>query len=346
MPSDQAQRTVAVEAVILQLGVIAVVAWCSAAVSRLTAAPTEENAVRVQYWASGDSGERARTVQKQADRYGVVGHPVGHSRSPLIHQLFARQTGQHLTYELIDAAPEHFETAVRGFMAAGGKGLNVTVPHKEAAFRLADDVAPEAAEAGAVNTLAFVGGDIRGHNTDGLGLVRDVRVNHGEPIEGRRVLILGAGGAARGIVGPLLEAKPAELVVANRTVARAEELAALFAERRAIAAIGFDDLEGLPPFDLIFNATSAGLRGEVPPFAPSVVGPGSFCYDLVYSVDDTPFITWARSHGVRRAAQGWGMLVEQAAESFFIWRGVRPDTAPILQQLPTAAARTGSLNAS
>ena len=285
-------------------------------------------------------------MEKRADRYGVVGYPVGHSRSPLIHRLFARQTGQHLTYELIEAAPEHFETAVRGFRAAGGKGMNVTVPHKEAAFRLADDVSPEAAEARAVNTLAFVGGDIRGHNTDGVGLVRDVRVNHEEPIDGRRVLILGAGGAARGIVGPLLEAKPEALVIANRTLARAEELAALFAERRTIEAIGFDDLEGLPPFDLIFNATSAGLRGEVPPFAPSVVGPDSFCYDLVYSVEDTPFVTWARGHGARRAVQGWGMLVEQAAESFFIWRGVRPDTAPILEQLPIAAAGAGSLNAS
>jgi len=285
-------------------------------------------------------------AKRSADRYGVVGHPVGHSRSPLIHKLFAEQTEQNLTYELIDAEPEHFETAVRGFMAAGGKGLNVTVPHKEAAFRLADDLAPEAQEARAVNTLAFVAGAIRGHNTDGIGLVRDVQTNQKQAIDGRRVLILGAGGAARGIVGPLLAARPAELVIANRTVERATELAAQFAERGPVAGIGFAELEGLPPFDLVFNATSAGLRGEVPPFTPGVIGPETFCYDLVYSVEDTPFVAWARQHGARRAVQGWGMLVEQAAESFFIWRGVRPDTRPILRQLEAAAPRAAPFIAS
>lgn len=267
------------------------------------------------------------------DRYGVIGHPVGHSRSPAIHQRFARQTGQRLSYELIDAEPARFDAAVRGFIAAGGKGLNVTVPHKEAAFRLAQVLSAEATEAGAVNTLAFTAREIGGHNTDGIGLIRDVTVNLGEPIDGRRVLILGAGGAARGIVGPLLAAGPAEIVIANRTSGRALDLASRFATRGRVIGIGFAELEDHASFDLVFNATSAGLHGEVPPFTPRAVGPQSFCYDLVYAAADTPFVAWARGHGARRAVQGWGMLVEQAAESFSIWRGMRPDTAPILRDI-------------
>ena len=268
------------------------------------------------------------------DRYALIGHPVDHSRSPLIHTLFARQTQQNLTYELIDAEPNDFETAVRGFAAAGGKGVNVTVPHKEAAFALVDETGDAARAAGAVNTISFRAGRLRGDNTDGVGLIRDLVVNQHVTLAGRRVLVLGAGGAARGIVGPLLASGPTELVVANRTKARADDLVAQFHSAARVGTVAFEELPTLAPFDVLLNATSAGLRGEAPPFPGSLVGKDSVCYDLVYSVKDTPFVAWARENGAARALQGWGMLVEQAAEAFFIWRGVRPDTRPILQQLP------------
>jgi len=267
------------------------------------------------------------------ERYALVGHPVEHSRSPLIHTLFARQTGANLSYELIDAEPKSFETAVRGFGAAGGKGLNVTVPHKEAAYALVDEISAPADAAGAVNTIKFLDGKLYGENTDGVGLIRDLVANQQQTLQGRTILVLGAGGAARGIVGPLLAAKPSELVVANRTRARADDLVAHFQSPYGLRAVAFAELEDLPPFDLLLNATSAGLKGEAPSFPASLIGPQSFCYDLVYSVNDTPFVLWARQHAAARAVQGLGMLIEQAAESFFIWRGVRPDTKPILKQL-------------
>jgi shikimate dehydrogenase len=266
------------------------------------------------------------------DRYGLVGHPVEHSRSPLIHTVFARQTHQRLTYELIDAEPSEFETAVRGFGAAGGKGLNVTVPHKEAAFALCDEKSAAAEAAGAVNTISIVGGRLRGDNTDGIGFIRDVTVNQHQALAGRRIVVLGAGGAARGIVGPLLAEQPAEVTIANRTKERADQVAALFAGT-ALVAHAFTELAALPPYDVLINATSAGLTGEAPPFPPSLIGPNSFCYDLVYSSSPTPFVVWAKTHGASRAVQGWGMLVEQAAESFAIWRGVRPETKALLKQL-------------
>jgi shikimate dehydrogenase len=267
------------------------------------------------------------------DRYAVVGHPVSHSKSPLIHQLFARQTGQRLTYELLDAAPEAFEDAVRRFVAAGGRGLNVTVPHKEAAFALVDEISEAATAAGAVNTLSFAAGKLRGDNTDGVGFIRDFTVNHRQPLARAGVLVLGAGGAARGIMAPLLDARPFKIVIANRTKERADRLVAQLGSPPTLRAVAFSELPGLPAFDVVINATSAGLKGEIPPFPASLVGPKSFCYDMVYSVRDTPFVAWARKHGAARAVQGWGMLIEQAAESFFIWRGVRPDTRPILKQL-------------
>jgi shikimate dehydrogenase len=267
------------------------------------------------------------------DRYGLVGHPVEHSRSPFIHTLFARQTRQHLTYELIDAMPAAFETAVRGFGAAGGRGLYVTVPHKEAAFALVEEKGPAAQLAGAVNTITIDGSRLRGDNTDGVGFIRDVTVNQGQELQGRSIVVLGAGGAARGIVGPVLAERPAKLVIANRNRQRAVELAAHFGNPPQLVVASFEELQGLPAFDVLVNASAAGLRGEATPFPGSLVSPTSFCYDMVYSRKDTPFVTWAREHGARQVAQGWGMLVEQAAESFYIWRGVMPVTAPILKQL-------------
>ncbi len=273
------------------------------------------------------------TDASRPDRYGVVGYPVHHSRSPLIHRLFAQQTHQHLTYELVEAEPERFEAVVRAFGEAGGKGLNVTVPHKEAAFGLATERGEAAEAAGAVNTLSFGPEGLRGDNTDGIGFLRDLTVNLGCAVRGRRVLILGAGGAARGILPPLLAETPAELVLANRTLERAVALKQRFAPVGEIAACRFEDLETARAFDLVVNATSAGLKGQTPPFPPAVVGPESFCYDLVYSRGDTPFVAWSRENGAGRAEQGWGMLVEQAAESFLIWRGIRPATAPVIAEL-------------
>lgn len=277
--------------------------------------------------------QQEATPADPVDRYALVGHPVEHSRSPLIHQLFAHQLGHTMSYELIDASGDEFETAVRGFQAAGGRGMNVTVPHKEAAYELADELGDDAASAHAVNTLSFVDTRVRGDNTDGIGFMRDVRVNHEQHVGDRRVLVLGAGGATRGILGPLLAARPRELVVANRTLARAQELQHVFAGKRQFQVCAFDDLEPHGAFDLVVNATSAGLKGEQPPFPASLVGAATFCYDLAYSVNGTPFVEWARAHGAGTAVQGWGMLVEQAAESFRIWRGVMPETAPILAQL-------------
>ncbi len=267
------------------------------------------------------------------DRYALVGHPVSHSHSPTIHRLFARQTAQQMTYELIDATAEEFEVAVRGFKAAGGKGLNITVPHKERALRIASDATPAAEQAGAANTLDFAGGSIIAHNTDGIGLIRDLTVNLGIELAGKDILILGAGGAVRGILGPLYAAKIGRLIVANRTLSRASQLQQEMAEHAVFDVCGFDELDEIPPTDIVINATSAGVKGEAAPFAKSIFTAETFCYDLSYSVKDTPFVLLARASGAGDSAQGWGMLVEQAAESFAIWRGVRPDTAPILQKL-------------
>jgi len=267
------------------------------------------------------------------DRYGVMGYPVSHSRSPVIHRLFALQTGQDMQYELLQVAPEKLETAVRQFQRTGGRGLNVTVPHKSAVLQLVDQISERAATAGAVNTLAFKGGEIHGDNTDGIGLLRDLGVNLGVPLQSARILILGAGGATRGIVGPLLEMQPASLQVANRTLDKAEIIAEHFARTGPIAACSFDDVPTDEPYDLLINATSAGVRGETPPYPAAAVTDSTFCYDLSYGLNTTPFSKWALEQGAAKSVMGWGMLVEQAAESFEIWRGVRPDTAPVLKQM-------------
>lgn len=272
------------------------------------------------------------------DRYAVVGHPVSHSRSPFIHERFARQTGQAMSYGLIDAAPAQFEERVRRFLAEGGKGVNVTLPHKQSAAILADELTPRAQVAGAVNTLALrADGRLLGDNTDGAGLARDLLNNLGVAIAGRRVLLLGAGGAARGVLAPLLGLKPAELVIANRTAERARELAAGFAAHGEARGCGFHEVRG-GPFDLIINATSASLASDVPPLPPGAVGMRSFCYDMAYGREDTSFVRWAQQQGAARTAMGLGMLVEQAAESFHLWRGLRPDTASVIAALKAELA--------
>ncbi len=261
------------------------------------------------------------------DRYAVFGHPIAHSKSPLIHAAFARQTGQDMTYEAILAPLDGFAASVAAFIDADGRGANVTVPFKEEAFRLAGHLTPRARRAGAVNTLVFNGDGILGDNTDGAGLVADLTRNLHRELAGRRILLLGAGGAARGVIEPLLDQAPAALVIANRTVGRAQELAELF--DRGIRACGFDALD--TPFDLVINATAASLAGELPPLSPQAFTPDTLAYDMMYG-RDTPFLAFARTLGAA-TADGLGMLVEQAAEAFHLWRGIRPDTAPVIASL-------------
>lgn len=271
------------------------------------------------------------------DRYGVMGYPVSHSRSPVIHRLFALQTQQNLQYELLQVSPENLETAVRQFQRTGGKGLNITVPHKSEVVRLVDQMSERAATAGAVNTLSFKGGEIHGDNTDGIGLLRDLAVNLGVSLDGANILILGAGGATRGIVGPLLEMQPASLRIANRTLGKAQILAEHFSRSGPVTACRFNVVPVSEPYDLIINATSAGLKGEAPPYPSAAITEKTFCYDLSYGLQPTPFSVWAKESGATQSVMGWGMLVEQAAESFHLWRGIRPETGPVLKQMKITA---------
>ncbi|MCG6896666.1 MAG: shikimate dehydrogenase [Thiocapsa sp.] len=272
------------------------------------------------------------------DQYAVIGNPIAHSKSPQIHAAFARETGQDLVYERILGDPGDFAGEVRRFFARGGRGLNVTVPFKEAAWALADERTQRAEIAGAVNTLSRLEGDrLRGDNTDGVGLVRDLASNHGFRFQGARVLLLGAGGAARGVLNPLLESGIDRLVIANRTVSRAEQLTGLGAPFGHVEARGFDQLDG-ERFDLIIHGTAAGLSGVVPAIPDDCLAPGGWTYDMLYGDTPTAFLLWGRDHGAARAIDGIGMLVEQAAESFWSWRGVRPDTAPVIAMLRHAQA--------
>ena len=266
------------------------------------------------------------------DRYCVFGNPIGHSKSPLIHRLFAAQTGEALTYDALLAPLDDFTACAREFFR-DGRGANVTVPFKEEAYRLADQLTARAARAGAVNTLKKLDdGRLLGDNTDGAGLVRDLTVNSGLSLAGQRILLLGAGGAVRGVLEPMLAEGPAELVIANRTVEKAEELARLFADLGPVTASGFDWIDA--PFDLIVNGTSASLTGELPPLAAGLIQPGhTVCYDMMYAKEPTAFNAWAAEQGAVRTLDGLGMLVEQAAEAFLVWRGVRPDSAPVLAEL-------------
>lgn len=267
------------------------------------------------------------------DQYGVAGHPVSHSWSPFIHGMFAKATAQNMVYRLFDLPPQNFRRDTLKLFAAGVRGLNVTLPHKQAAADLVNELTPRAERAKAVNTIAYFDDtSLIGDNTDGLGLLADLERNLGLTITGKRLLILGAGGAVRGVLGPLLEREPQELVIANRTPERARQLAEEFSDLGDIKHCGFGDAKG-PPYDLIINATSASLQGEMPVMPVGLVGEGSVCYDMAYGRGHTPFTLWARSLHARRTTKGWGMLVEQAAESFQLWRGIRPDTKPVLEAL-------------
>jgi shikimate dehydrogenase len=265
------------------------------------------------------------------DRYAVIGHPISHSWSPFIHGMFAKQTNQNITYGRIDATPDAFEREVAAFFQTGGKGLNVTVPHKQVAAFVARYRTPRAEIAGAVNTLMLRDDGIYGDNTDGAGLVTDLTRNLGMSLKDIRILIVGAGGAARGVLGPLLAEGPEYLEIANRNEQRALDLAREFSLLGNVRGCGFDGISEDHTFELVLNATSASLQDTVPPIPRSVIGPATLCYDMAYGKGDTSFTRWAKSVGAGRAECGWGMLVEQAAESFYLWRGVKPDTKPVLE---------------
>jgi shikimate dehydrogenase len=267
------------------------------------------------------------------DRYAVFGHPIRHSQSPRIHALFAEQTGQALTYTAEDVEPDSFEPSVRNFFSKGGRGLNCTVPLKELAYQLADALSNRARRAKAVNTLALQeDGTILGDNTDGVGLFRDLTENLGIAISGQRLLVLGAGGATRGILAPLLEHGPARITVANRTTAKALQLAQEFQALGPIDGCGLGELAG-SSFDLILNATAASLGGDLPTLPDKLLAANGCCYDLAYGREPTPFVRWGNAAGAQISVDGIGMLVEQAAEAFALWRGVRPHTAPVIALL-------------
>ncbi len=270
------------------------------------------------------------------DRYAVIGNPIAQSKSPLIHTAFAQVTGQDIDYGKLLGPLGEFATTVDAFRAAGGRGMNVTAPFKLDAFAYATDLALSAQMAGAVNAMKFEGGKVYAENFDGVGLVRDLVHNLACPLKGRRVLILGAGGATRGALLPLLDEQPAELVIVNRTVVKAQELSALAQQHQTgqvpVQGLGYADLQG-QVFDVVLNASSSSLSAELPPLPASVFAPGCLAYDLTYGKGLTPFLQLAQQAGVTQLADGVGMLAEQAAEAFAWWRGVRPYTAAVIAQL-------------
>ena len=270
------------------------------------------------------------------DQYAVFGNPIAHSKSPDIHRQFAKSTGQDINYEKQLVELDGFEQAVKLFVAEGGKGLNITVPFKLEAYQLADKLSKRARQAGAVNTLIIDdAGDISGDNTDGIGMVTDMIENHGWQLAGKTVLILGAGGAVRGVLGPLLDTGPAKITIANRTIEKAKSLAQGFSQQGEIQAVGFAEIPK-QAFDVIINGTSASLAGELPPIPVEAVGPQTACYDMMYSSALTPFLQWAKDNGSDKLADGLGMLVEQAAESFWLWRGVKPETRAVIESMRRA----------
>jgi len=264
--------------------------------------------------------------------YAVMGNPVDHSLSPEIHGMFAGQFRIELDYRRIQVDVGGFDQAVDSFRAAGGQGVNVTLPFKLEAFELADEHSARAEIAGAANTLSFGNGHIRADNTDGAGLRRDIEANLGFALAGRRVLVLGAGGAVRGVLGPLLEEHPAEVMIANRTVDKADSLAEVFSALGMVRSGSFNDLDGRS-YDVVINGTSASLHHDLPPLPAGLFTAGALAYDMMYGAERTPFLRWAAANGAAEVADGLGMLVEQAAESFHIWHGKSPDTGPVIDKL-------------
>lgn len=270
-----------------------------------------------------------------SDRYAVIGNPIAHSKSPLIHTTFARQTGQDVEYEAILAPLNEFKATVARFRRQGGKGMNVTVPFKLEACQLATCLTERAETAQAVNTLQFVHDRILGDNTDGAGLVRDIISNLNTAIAGKRILLMGAGGAARGVMLPLLQHKPTVVAIANRTPQKAFILQQQFAAHGSVAAGDYRDFSG-QCFDIVINATSASLTDALPELPPRIFAAQALAYDMMYGKEPTRFLRYAEQQGVPHRADGIGMLVEQAAESFYLWRGIRPETQPVIMHIRTA----------
>lgn len=269
--------------------------------------------------------------EQRKDQYGVMGNPITHSKSPQIHGMFAQQTGQRLEYEAIHVDLGGFEQAVGNFDASGGKGLNITVPFKQEAYALVDERSERAERAGAVNTIKFENNRLYGDNTDGVGLVNDLAQNNQITLQDKRILLMGAGGAARGVLAPLLACKPGLIVIANRTPDKAVALAQGFTDLGKVSGCGYSEL-GERQFDIVINATAASLQGELPPLPDTILANDAVCYDMMYG-KTTPFMQWAGEHGAQQVLDGLGMLVEQAAESFYLWRGVRPNTGPVINAL-------------
>lgn len=269
---------------------------------------------------------------KKVDDYAVMGNPISHSKSPSIHTLFAEQTGQSILYTAIHVDPGGFNQAVGNFAAAGGKGLNITVPFKQEAWALANTRSERAERAGAVNTLKIEQGQLFGDNTDGVGLVNDLTINHNIELKNKNILLMGAGGAARGVLIPLLKQNPRSLFVANRTPDKAKDLAEDFSDAGNVQGGGYEHLPD-KKFDVVINATAASLQGDLPPLPDTLLNDNASCYDMMYAATPTPFMQWATRHKAAKVLDGLGMLVEQAAESFYLWRGVKPETKAVIEDL-------------
>ena len=269
---------------------------------------------------------------KQIDDYAVMGNPIAHSKSPSIHTLFGKQTEQSIHYTAIQVDSGGFNQAVGNFVAAGGKGLNITVPFKEEAWALVTNRSERAERAGAVNTIKIKDSQLFGDNTDGVGLVNDLTINHEIELKGKKILLMGAGGAARGVLIPLLKQNPSFLFIANRTPDKAKDLAVVFSDVGHVEGGGYEHLPDLK-FDVVINATAASLQGELPPLPDTLLNDNASCYDMMYAAKPTPFMLWATEHKAKKVLDGLGMLVEQAAESFFLWRNIRPETKTVIQQL-------------
>ena len=269
---------------------------------------------------------------KKIDDYAVMGNPVSHSKSPSIHTLFAKQTQQSILYTAIHVDLGGFKQAVGNFAAIGGKGLNITVPFKQEAWELVSERSERAERAGAVNTIKIEDDKLFGDNTDGVGLVNDLIVNNGIELKNKKILLMGAGGAARGVLIPLLKQNPSSLFIANRTPDRAKDLAEYFSDAGNVKGGGYDAIAELK-FDIVINATAASLQGDLPPLPDTLLNDNASCYDMMYSAKATPFMEWATKHKAEKVLDGLGMLVEQAAESFYIWRNVKPETKTVIEQL-------------
>ncbi|MCK4865390.1 MAG: shikimate dehydrogenase [Gammaproteobacteria bacterium] len=266
------------------------------------------------------------------DDYAVMGNPISHSKSPSIHTLFAEQTQQSILYTAIHVDLGGFKQAVGNFAATGGKGLNITVPFKQEAWELVTERSERAERAGAVNTIKIEDDKLFGDNTDGVGLVNDLMINHSIELTGKNILLMGAGGAARGVLNPLLKQNPSSLFIANRTPDKAKDLASDFSDAGNISGGGYEHIPD-EKFDVVINATAASLQGELPPLPDTLLNDNASCYDMMYAAKPTPFMLWATEHNAEKVLDGLGMLVEQAAESFYIWRDVKPETKTVIEKL-------------